>query len=159
MELHAVRTWFDKNHGMVSVDDHVTNVIRDIREISDGRVRVYYNTQSGGYDLVETCDDHTDRLVFSTDALDQRCVERLRAADHWLGGNSEHQVPDEEDFVSRLDAENEEIRKNLEQENWGRVGDAAERIAWAMEFDGRGTQASISVAKDLDGRKSHPGSS
>lgn len=134
MELHAVRTWFDQKHGVVVLEDDVQNVVRDIRAISD-RLQVYYNEQTNGYDVVERCLDGTDRLVLSTDVLDQRVVQRIRGADHWHGSDRpDHVLGDDKDFAAQIDAENEAIEKAQWAAASDRIKDAGERIHWALDL-------------------------
>ena len=150
MELHAVRSWYDKQTGLVEVSDDVLNVVRDIREI-DPRIRVYWNEQGGEFDLVETCLDGTDRLIFSVDSLDARVVDRLRRADHWHGRKDPaHLLGEDDDFLSRIDADEAAETAERRERNLDRVRDAGERLAWAGEQDRRGVGAQIQVPKDLD---------
>lgn len=148
MELHAISTWYDRRYGVVAVEDDVQNVVREIREI-DPRIHVFYNEQSSQFDLVEHCLDGVQRLIFSVPELDGRVISRLRRGDSWRDGNPDHPVPDEGDFLDRLEAEQEELQAEMQEESLDKVRDAGERLAWALDI-GRHTYGSnISVPKDV----------
>lgn len=163
MEIHGVQTWYDSHHGVVSVEDDVLNVVREVREIAGGRIHVFYNERAQQlgrpcYDLVESCLDGTDRLVFSVHQLDQRVVNRLRSADQWRGRDDpEHVLPEEADFLTEMDDQNEEWFAGKEADSRQRLYDAGERLAWAMGEDKRGVQAQILVPKDVSDGSSHKG--
>jgi hypothetical protein len=152
MEVHAVRTWFDQKHGVVLVEDDVASIVREIREI-DPRIHVFWNEQTQRFDLVESCLDGTDRLIFSTSELDARVPQRLRMGDSWLGGNPSHVVPDDEDFLAAMEAEQEREQAGVMERLMDRVHDAGERFAWALG-DGKfgpGYHQSIRVKRDVNG--------
>jgi hypothetical protein len=155
MELYGVKTWFDTRHGVVALEDDVLGIVQRLKELGEGRISVYYNEQSDGYDIVERCLDGTDRLVFSVDKLDQRCVDRLLTADHWGSENPDHRddfLPESEDFASQMDRDNEELLQGHEEKSRDKLRAAGERLGWALEEDGRGLGASILVEKDVSAR-------
>lgn len=153
MEVHAVKTWYDQRRGVVEVEDDVASIVREIREI-DPRIHVFWNEQTQRFDLVESCLDSTDRLIFSVDELDGRVPQRLRMGNSWLGDTPEHGlVPDSEDFLTRMEAEQEAEQRSITEKFMDRVRDAGERLAWAMG-DGKfgpGYKQSIRVTKDIHG--------
>lgn len=145
MELHAVSTWVDQHHGVVRVEDDVANVVRDIHEISS-RIHVYFNEQTGNFDLVESCLDNTERLIFSVVHLDARVVDRLRLADQWRGREDPAQsLSEDEDFLTLMDADEDAEKARFKEEGMDGIRDAGERLAWALEQDRRGVGASIAV--------------
>lgn len=149
MKLHTL-PWIERGQ-MVRVDDHVTNVIRDIREYSD-RIDVYWNEQGGEFDLVERCLDGAERLIFSTPTLDGEVVQRLRRADHWYGRDEPvHIKEDNEDFLSELDAANEASEAAQRDKDRQRIRAAGEEIAWALDIvkDRPSVGGSIHVPKDV----------
>jgi hypothetical protein len=151
MEVHAVQTWFDRKHGVMTVDDDVQNVVRDLRAI-DERIVVYYNEQTSGFDIVERCLDGRERLVFSVDELDQRAVIRLRSADHWHGEDLPNHVRGEgEDFVAEVDAHNEGLERQIAEDTADKIAYAGEGLAWALDNtkDRSSVNGSILVPKDL----------
>lgn len=127
---------YDQQHGMVAVDSHVTGVLEAINELSDGRIAVYYNTQDGKFDVVEHCLDGLDRLITSVDELDQRLVDRLRRADQWRGtDNPDNVLPDDEDFLTLIDKENEALEAQIKETSMDKIRDAGERLARAFRAD------------------------
>jgi hypothetical protein len=138
MELPAIKTWVDFNHGgVVSLEDDVLGVVRRVKAIDD-RLHVFYNEQSGEFDIVEHCLDGVQRLVFSVGTLDQRVVNRLLLADHWKDGNPDHVIGDEDDILVRMDRENEELEAAWNEERMEKIRDAGERIAWALDLPLKG---------------------
>jgi tRNA nucleotidyltransferase/poly(A) polymerase len=150
VEIHAVNTWYDKKLGVVQVEDDVANVVRDIREI-DPRIHVYWNEQGGEFDLVETCLDGTERLIFSVNSLDARVVTRLKQADQWHGREDPaHLLSANEDFLTQIDADEAAETAKKKAANREKIHEVGEMLAWAGEQDRRGVGAQILVPKDPD---------
>jgi len=153
VEVHSIRSWVNRRDGVVVVEDDVQNIVRGIKEISD-RLHVFYNPQSEGFDLVESCLDSTDRLVFSVPELDNRVLDRLRLADHWHGEDQpNHVLGDSEDFVARVDEHNVKIQAAIDAKAMDKVRDAGERLAWALDntSDQHSVGGSILVPRSVDG--------
>lgn len=154
MEIHAVKTWYDRRHGVVNVDDHVTGVVREIKEIGDGRISVFFNEQSGDFDLVEHCLDGTDRLIFSVKELDGRVPDRLRRADHWGADTPERGMsrPEGSDFLDEMDRDQEAFQEEYYMKPLReKMFNALEEHGWAMDVQ-RGVGGQILVKKDISGR-------
>jgi hypothetical protein len=155
MEIHAVNTWFDKRHGVIALDGDVLGIVERVKEIGDGRLSVYYNPQSDGFDVVETCLDHTERLVFSVDALDARVLDRLHQADQWGGETPDRGIarPEGDDFLDEVDRHNEALDRAKDEAATGKLHEAGERLAWSLDLvsDRPSVGGSIHVKKDLDG--------
>src|SRR5215471_19709825 len=81
MELRTLKTWYTARDGWVTLDDDVLSIVRQVRDLFGNRVTVEMNPQNGDYVFVEHCEDGADRLIFTTQELDGRCVERLLRAD------------------------------------------------------------------------------
>jgi hypothetical protein len=140
----------------------VLNVVREVREL-DPRISVYYNPQTDGFDLVESCLDGTDRLIFSVEELDARVLHRLRGLDHWGGNETPERfvLSDDEDFAARVDADNEALKAEQQEQFRDQLGDAGERLAWAMDIAGPSVGGSIHVKRSVDdgnAERSEPGS-
>lgn len=152
MEIHAIKSWYDQRHGVQVVEDDVLDVVKRIKQLSDGRVRIYYNEQGDEFDLVETCLDGTDRLVFSCATLDQRTVDRFVNADQWGADTPDRGMikPEGSDFLDELDAYNEALEKAIRDGFRDRLGDVGERLARTMDI-GVGINSSIHVKKDIRG--------
>lgn len=133
MEVRGVKTWFDKGT-VVELDDDVQNIVQQIKAISD-RLHVFWNHQSQQFDIVESCLDNTDRLVFSVPELDGRVVGRLIGADHWGGSDVPSIIlPDHLDFASVIDRENAALEATKNEAAADRVHDAGERLHWALDL-------------------------
>jgi hypothetical protein len=153
MQIHGIKSWFDRHEGVVVVEDDVQNVVRGIRELSD-RLHVFYNPQTEGFDIVEKCLDSTDRLVFSVPELDMRVLDRLRRADHWHGQEvPSHVLGESEDFVAEVDAWNEKHQADKDAEGFERIREAGERLAWALDntSDQHSVGGQILVPRSPDG--------
>ncbi len=152
MEIPAVKMWVDLKHGVQHVEDDVLDVVRQLKEMSDGRVRVYYNEQANEFNIVEHCLDGVERLVFNAKELDARVVERLRRADHWDASTPDrgYSRPEGSDFLDDVDAFNEALEREIKAGHMDKIGDAAEQLARALDI-GVGVQSSIHVKKDIKG--------
>lgn len=150
MQLREMKSWVE-NGRMVTIQDDVQGVVRQVREISGDRVKIFWNQQANEYDLVEMMEGRQS-LVFSVKELDARVLTRLREADHWHGRNDpEHVRSDEDDFISQIEGLEEQDKADLAEMNREAIHDVGERLAWALEADGRGTKASISIPRSLNG--------
>lgn len=151
MELRAVKSWLEKGK-MYELDDDVLGVVSQIKQISD-RLHVFFNDQSGEFDIVESCLDGTDRLVFSVEELDGRVPLRLMVADQWRGTeNPANVLSDTEDFLTKMDQENEAHERAMQEPLRDRIHDAGERIAWSLDIcrDHHSVGGSISVPKAVN---------
>jgi len=155
MELHAIKTWYDQRMGVVVVQDDVLGIVHQIREI-DPRIHVFYNEQSSQFDLVEHCLDGVQRLIFSVPELDARVISRLREGDSWLGETPQYVVPDEDDFLAKVEADQEKIQADQDEESMEKIRDAGERLAWALDVAGVGYHDSILVTKDVSDHGHEP---
>src|SRR5215467_5313259 len=81
MELRALHTWYTQRHGWVTLDDDVLSIVRQVRDLYGDRITIEFNHHTGDYVFVEHCEDHTDRLIFTTAELDGRALDRLLKAD------------------------------------------------------------------------------
>jgi len=153
MEVHGIRTWYSQHDGVVVVEDDVQSIVRGIKEISD-RLHVFYNPQTGGFDIVESCLDHTDRLVFSVPQLDGRVLDRLHNADHWYGKDVPDRVlGDGEDFAARVDEYNEAIERASRDHFKDKLGDVGERLVRTLDnvSDRPSVGGTIRVPRSIDG--------
>ena len=151
MEVPAVKMWFDQRRGVVELSDDVLGVVEQIKAL-DERLHIYFNEQSGEFDLVEHCLDGVERLVFSVEELDQRVIGRLFESDHWGSDLPDHRddfKPDSEDFASQLEKIQDEAQAELENQTKDKLFDAGERLGHALGEDGQGVQASLLVEKEV----------
>src|SRR5215471_7199231 len=146
MELYAMKSWYDNREGFVELEDDVLSIVRQVRELYGHAIKICLEPTTGQYVFSENCEDGTERLIFMTDELDARCLERLLRADSQLRGYV--------DPYDEHEREQDQIWADQHEASMERVHDAGERLAWALEQDGRGTGAQILVTKDIHANNS-----
>ena len=153
MEVHGISSWYDQRAGVVVVEDDVQSIVRGMKEICD-RLHVFANPQTGEFDVVESCLDGTDRLVFSVPELDGRVLDRLRSADHWFGSDQPDRIlGDDEDFVARIDEHNAELERADRDRHRGQLSEVGLRLAHALDNsrDQNSKGGQILVPRGFDG--------
>ena len=141
MELYAIKSWYDNRAGVVELEDDVLSIVRQVREIYGDQVRIHIEPTSGHYVFSENCEDFTERLIFTTEVLDGRVLDRLLSADSQLRGY--------EDPYMKAEREQDELKAEADKKAMEGIRDAGERLAWAFEEDGKGTHAQIQVERDI----------
>ena len=138
MELYAIKSWYDNRLGMVTLEDDVLSIVRQVRELYGQRVTIELDQFSNVYHFVEHGEDHTDRLIFTVDELDARALERLIRSD-----SHSRTYEDPYDAAEReQDANHAEIdRRNSE-----RLKEEGERLAHALRKDGQMPDFPLPVA-------------
>ena len=142
-QIPAIRSFYTHRHGLVELTDDVLGVVLRIREISDGRIKVEMDDDTGWFHLVEYCEDTTQRLVFSTQELDGRVVERLLRADSQSRGYEDPYVAQEraqdEAFKAQQDAAVEKVKEH------------GEELLFHLRRDGRAPRmpVPVSIPKDV----------
>lgn len=130
MELRAVKTYYDARHGgLVTLDDDVLSIVRQVRELYGDTISVEMDPPNGTYHFVEHCEDHTDRLIFSTEELDARALERLMMADSTRRGY--------EDPYDAVEREQDANHKVMDNENLEVIKDVGEHLHHAIHGTGR----------------------
>lgn len=138
MRLHAIKSFYDHQNGLVTLEDDVLSIVRQVRERYGDKVSIQLDEGNGWYHFVEHGDDGTDRLIFSTEELDGRAVERLFKADSQWHGH--------EDPYAALEREQDEAQAELDKAHLERVLDAGERLASAIKKDGLDDRMPLQVA-------------
>jgi hypothetical protein len=128
MELRALRTWYTQGEGWVTLDDDVLSIVRQVKELYEGRVSIQMEPTTGHYVFVEHCGDGTDRLIFTTDELDGRSLIRLMQAD---SQSRAYQDPYDAAERAQDDAQNA-----IDDSYRGYVREAGEHLAHAMKREG-----------------------
>lgn len=129
MELHAVKAWYDHRVGMVTLEDDVLSIVRQVREKYGNKVSIELDENHGVYHFVEHGDDHTDRLIFSTPELDYRALDRL------LRSDSQGRVYN--DPYDAAEREQDELNKLKDQQFGEQVQEVGEELAHALRKDGK----------------------
>jgi hypothetical protein len=79
--IPAIKHYYDAEQGeLVELEDDVLGIVRQINDLFDRRVAVNLDREMECYHITEHCADGTERLIFSTDVLDGRTLERLQRA-------------------------------------------------------------------------------
>lgn len=154
-ELRGLPVWFDRGR-TVELDGDVLGIVAQVQEISP-RVKIYYNEQTDHFDFTESSlNGDVERLIFSVAELDQRAVSRLRQADQWRGREDpEHVLPDDQDFLSIIDADDEAEKAEQKARDRDKLYDVGERLAHSLGEDRRGTQAQIHIPRSVNGSSDH----
>jgi hypothetical protein len=141
MELRALKTFYSLREGLVTLEDDVLSVVRQVRELYGDRIKICLEPTTGQYVFSENCGDGSERLIFTTPSLDARSLQRLLTADSQLRGY--------EDPYDKAEREQDEAFMEKDKTALDGIRDAGERLAWAMEEDGKGTHAQAHITKDL----------
>jgi hypothetical protein len=127
-QLYAIKAWYDNRLGMVTLEDDVLSIVRQVRELYGGRITIELDPDRGCYHFVEHCEDHTDRLIFSVGELDARALERLQGADSQVRGH--------EDPYDAAEREQDAIWNAQEEASREVVRSHGEELAHALKKDG-----------------------
>jgi hypothetical protein len=127
-QLRAVKAWYDSRLGMVTLEDDVLSIVRQVRELYGDKVTIELDEYQGCYHFVEHSDDHTDRLIFSTTELDARALDRLLRSD-----SMSRIYQDPYDAAERAQDESLAERDARDSE---RLYAEGERLAHALRKDG-----------------------
>ena len=123
--------------GLSYLDANKNRLITIERDVLDIKARiqenwpeldVFFDEVDEQWVVVEHCGDGVDRLVLTTDTLDERVLDRLHKADG-------HRA-DARDPLDVIDAENEKLERELERKHDDQLGDAGERLLHALRKDG-----------------------
>ena len=140
-----MKTFYTAREGLVTLTDDVLSIVSQVRELYGDKIKICLEPTQGKFIFSEVCGDGTERLIFIADKLDARCIERLLTADSQLRGY--------EDAYDKAEREQDEAMAARDELQLERIKDAGERLAWAMEEDGRGTHAQILVTKNVNAYK------
>jgi hypothetical protein len=141
--IPALKSFYTNQLGLVELEDDVLGVVSRVREITDGRVTVELDDHTGWFHLVEHCEDTTDRLVFSTQQLDGRVVERLLKAD---AHSRLHEDP-----YDAAEREQDEIWNAQQAAGLEKVKEAGEELAFHLRKAGKAPRLPmpVSIPKDV----------
>ncbi len=143
MRLYGIKSWYDSREGMITVEDDVLSVVRQVRELYEDRITVELDPDSGLYHFVEHCDDHTDRLIFSSAELTPKELERLLLADS--------QGRAYQDPYDAAEREQDEFHANAERANSEKVQEMGEQLLYALRREGRAPRLTrpVVIPKDV----------
>lgn len=138
-DVLPLKAWYDAESGqLIELEDDVLGIVRQVRELYGNRVVIQLlRDNPDPYVFVEHCEDGTDRLIFTCNALDGRALERLQRSD---SHNRMYVDPYDasEQSHDRLQDEKDEASKE-------KLGPVAEEIAYALKREGRAESLPLSV--------------
>lgn len=122
-------SYVDANAGrVVTFTDDVLGIKAEILgrwpEITD----VLFDTDINKWLIIQTERDGTQSLLFETEYLDGRVIERIERADRSSGRN--------EDILDEVDKHNDELERDRERRFEDKINDAGERLMFALIQDG-----------------------
>ena len=129
MELRALKSWYTHRDGWITLEDDVLSIVRQVRELFADRITIELNPQTGDYVFIEHCEDTVDRLIFTTQELDGRCIERLLRAD---SQSRTHQDP-----YDAAERAQDEAHRVIEDEYRGYLSEAGEHLVHALKKEGK----------------------
>ena len=138
MELYAIKSWYDNRLGMVTLEDDVLSIVRQVRELYGQRVTVELDQFANVYHFVEHGEDHVDRLIFTTPELDARALERLIRSD---SHGRAYQDP-----YDAAEREQDDAHALIDKRNSERLMEEGERLAHALRKDGQMPDFPLPVA-------------
>lgn len=144
VRLRDLKTFYARRMGLVTVDDDVLSIVRQLKEEYGERVTVEMDPNTGAYHFIEHCEDGTDRLIFSTYRLDPTSLDRVRRADSQsrLYQDPYTAAENEQDALDRL---HEEAMRE-------RVRETGEMLAHAFKKDGTMPRLPEKVSLYIPGR-------
>lgn len=132
-------SYLDANAGrLVTIENDVLGIKREIEERWP-ELRVYIDKDQcpPRFVVTEMCKDNVERLILEREYLDQRLLDDLLAADSSRRG--------QEDPVAIVDAYNAQVEKRQEEELMSKLGEAHERLLFALKKDGLGGIPKVSI--------------
>lgn len=147
-KLHAIKTFYSAEAGgLVTLEDDVLSVVQQVKDLYGDRVSIQLDPHSGFYHFVEHGADGTDRLIFSTNELDGRCITRLAKSDSHSRGY--------EDPYDRLEQEQDELREQQDNLLREKVREPLERLVHNLKQTG--VEPRLPLQVPLTGRRRRRG--
>jgi len=145
MELRAIKTFYTARDGLVTLDDDVLSIVRQVRERYGDRVKISLEQTTGEYVFSELGEDNTERLIFTTPELDGRALERLLQADSYSRTY--------EDPYEAAEREQDKLQDEIEARSREKLAEAGERLSHAFRKDGIDDVYPLAVTpgRDLNG--------
>lgn len=138
MEMLPMKAWYDREHGVIELEDDVLSIVRHVREIYGENVTIELIPNGAEpYAFVEHSEDGTDRLIFTCTTLDGRALERLLRSDSHIRSYVDP-YDEAEQAHDRLQDEKDAVSKE-------KLGEVAEEIAYALKREGRAESLPLTV--------------
>ena len=142
--LHAVKQFYSKGRsGFITLDDDVLSIVRQVRDYAGDRVTIEVDPTTDWFHFVGH-ENGVDYLIFSTDCLDARALDRLMTSDtQWHGHRDPYDAAErEQDALDR--AKDEAAR--------GHIVEAGEMLAYYMKREGKAERLPtvVAIPKDVN---------
>lgn len=142
--LYAIKTFYSAEKGaMITLEDDVLSIVSQVKDLYGDRVTIELDPVTGWYHFVGH-EDSTDYLIFSTDCLDPRALDRLQRADaHGRGF---------EDPYAAAEREQDELQALNDRMFTDQVLEAGEELLHSLKREGKAPRmpTKIFVPRSLD---------
>lgn len=120
-------SYVQANNGrLVTYSEDVLGIKRRIEDRWPDELSVVFDDVDEVWCVIEHCRDGVDRLVFDTPCLNESAYQRLERAFE--------RTPDQ--MLAEIDRHNKAVEQEMDRKFEDRMGDAAERLWWALRKDG-----------------------
>ena len=143
--LKAIKTWYSaERQGFMTLADDVLGIVSQVRELYGERVSIELDERTGVFTFVEHGEDGTDRLIFQTDELDQRALDRLVLAD---SHNRYHEDP-----YDAAEREQDELQTRQDDAYREYINQAGEELIFHLQREGRAPflTKQVFIPRDVD---------
>jgi len=139
--LHAVKRFYSASRGLVTLDDDVLSIVRQVRELYGEKVTIEVDPETDWFHFVGH-ENGTDYLIFSTDRLDSRALNRLLEGDSHRRG---HRDP-----YLAVEREQDALNEAKDAASMGKIVEAGEMLAFYMKREGKAERLPTTVAIPKD---------
>ncbi len=129
MELRAVKCFYTQRDGLVELEDDVLSIVRQVRDLYSDRVKVHWEPTTGHYVFVESSEDGSEKLIFTTAELDARALDRLIASDSRSRGY--------EDAYDNAERDQDRAQEAIDKDYMRQITDVGEQLHWVFHSGGR----------------------
>ena len=138
MEILPMKAWYDRERGVIELEDDVLSIVRHVREIYGENISIELLPDNPEpYAFVEHCEDGTDRLVFTCVELDGRALERLLRSDSHGRAFIDPYDEAEQAHDALQEAKDEHSKEQLRE--------VSEEMAYALKREGRAESLPLTV--------------
>ena len=138
MEILPMKAWYDRERGVIELEDDVLSIVRHVREIYGENITIELLPDNPEpYAFVEHCEDGTDRLVFTCVELDGRALERLLRSDSHGRAFIDPYDEAEQAHDALQEAKDEHSKEQLRE--------VSEEMTYALKREGRAESLPLTV--------------
>lgn len=141
--LHAIRSFYDNRLGLVTLDDDVLGIVSQVREMYDGRIWIELDEGTGAYHFIAK-EENGESLIFTTDELDARALERLQRSDSHQRGFV--------DTYAEAEREQDAAQKAIDDRHSEEFMEIGEELAYTMRRAGKAPRfpVPVSIPRDVN---------